>query len=667
MIMGYVHHKQDNNIGTIDLETYGINSDVPGLGEMVVYAGGCALNTGYKKLYYINDTSELNTGDDIIKKLFDDLFDHIDTQKKNRNGYTLFAHNLGRFDSVFIIKALSKAGYGLLPRWKDNDILCIKIIDKKRKLYVKLLDSIKMVPASLDSLLKSYNCTINKGMFPHKFVKNNTLFYKGNKPHLKFYVDDYKINDTIKIEYNNLPENFDLKVECLSYLDKDIMGLLEVVNKLSFNYFNKYNFNITKFTTLPGLSLNIFGYWYKDNKHSIKMIKGPLEKFIRQAYFGGNSDIFVQGEDKFIKEGYHYDMNSQYPYAMTFSMPTGNPVFSNNTNLEYYKLGFVFAKITPPTEEKLKNLFIQRRNENGSISCPRETFYEYISTVDLRQGIEYGYKAEIICGVNFPDACDDNELFGEFVNTLYDIKRTTTDLVERSVAKLTLNSTYGRFGIRDKEYNIKLLSKKEAELITSKYHYNYVSEISDDLVLIKMGPRLNEKLRKLYKEYTELNVNTEGIEFNFSKTRGIPSAVQISAIISAYARFSINPLKNIPGNLAIASNTDSLILRYPLPDELVSSDLGKMKLECHFRNGVFVKPKLYCYEDINKNEIIKKASGVVSAKLSYNDYIDLCRGKNILTDKDIFSLNWNKLSIEIKNVKINITGSKIDDSDTDIK
>ena len=26
--------------------------------------------------------------------------------------------------------------------------------------------------------------------------------------------------------------------------------------------------------------------------------------------------------------------------------PTGNPVFSNNTDLNYYKLGFVFAKIT---------------------------------------------------------------------------------------------------------------------------------------------------------------------------------------------------------------------------------------------------------------------------------------------------------------------------------
>ena len=86
-------------------------------------------------------------------------------------------------------------------------------------------------------------------------------------------------------------------------------------------------------------------------------------------------------------------MNSQYPNAMKFNMPTGNPVFSNNTNLNYYNLGFVFARITPPSKEILPNLFIQRRNDDGSVSCPRETFFEYISTEDLRQGLEFGYTA----------------------------------------------------------------------------------------------------------------------------------------------------------------------------------------------------------------------------------------------------------------------------------
>jgi hypothetical protein len=70
-------------------------------------------------------------------------------------------------------------------------------------------------------------------------------------------------------------------------------------------------------------------------------------------------------------EGYHYDMNSQYPNDMKFNMPTVNPVFSNNTNLNYYNLGFVFARITTPSKDILPNLFIQRRNDDGSVSSTK--------------------------------------------------------------------------------------------------------------------------------------------------------------------------------------------------------------------------------------------------------------------------------------------------------
>jgi len=85
------------------------------------------------------------------------------------------------------------------------------------------------------------------------------------------------------------------------------------------------NINLILLNFLLYLVLAIYGYWFKDNKHKIKIIKGPLESFIRQVYFGGNSQIFVQGKNRFVTEDYHYNMNSQYPYAMKNSMPTDNP------------------------------------------------------------------------------------------------------------------------------------------------------------------------------------------------------------------------------------------------------------------------------------------------------------------------------------------------------
>lgn len=228
MITSYNNKKHNIKIGSIDLETYQNGNE----GIQEVYAGGCALNTGYKAFYYL-DTDK---GEDVILLMFTDLFNYIAENKRERNGYTLYAHNLGRFDSVFLLKSLSSAGYKINCKWKDNDILSIKITDIERKLTIKILDSLKLIPTSLEKLLISFGCDINKGMFPHSFVNRDRLNYNGNKPDISFYLEESKINDSkIKI-YESLPELFNLKEECLKYLNKDVLGLLEAMNKVSKHY-----------------------------------------------------------------------------------------------------------------------------------------------------------------------------------------------------------------------------------------------------------------------------------------------------------------------------------------------------------------------------------------------------------------------------------------------
>ncbi len=114
-------------------------------------------------------------------------------------------------------------------------------------------------------------------------------------------------------------------------------------------------------------------------------------------------------------------MNSQYPNAMLNKLPTGNPVFSTNKNLEDY-FGFVYAKLTPPSKDILKNLYIQHKQDNGRILCPRYVFHRWIATSELEMAIRDGYKAEILCGINFPEAknVDSENLFKSFVLHFYD-------------------------------------------------------------------------------------------------------------------------------------------------------------------------------------------------------------------------------------------------------
>jgi len=90
-----IHDEQDYKIGSIDFETFGNE----GLGIQNVYAAGWAINDEFKtnKFYYINnDGNSL----EIVKNIINDLANNT-----NINGYTFYAHNLGRFDSVFLIKA----------------------------------------------------------------------------------------------------------------------------------------------------------------------------------------------------------------------------------------------------------------------------------------------------------------------------------------------------------------------------------------------------------------------------------------------------------------------------------------------------------------------------------------------------------------------------------
>ena len=103
MMFKYQDKNKNSKIGAIDLETYG--SKEFGLGNLSVYAGGIALNDGYKALYYIDPergegiTPIKEKNEDLLYKMFKDLFNYIDEDRKNRNRFTLYAHNLGRFDN----------------------------------------------------------------------------------------------------------------------------------------------------------------------------------------------------------------------------------------------------------------------------------------------------------------------------------------------------------------------------------------------------------------------------------------------------------------------------------------------------------------------------------------------------------------------------------------
>lgn len=124
---------------------------------------------------------------------------------------------------------------------------------KFNKIKIIILDSIQLISGSLDSILKSFNCNIQKGTFPYNFVNKDNLNYIGDKPNKNFY------KNISEVEYQTIKNNnWDLKKETLIYLKSDLEGLLEALYKFNNNIFSKYQLNITNFKTLPSLALAIY-------------------------------------------------------------------------------------------------------------------------------------------------------------------------------------------------------------------------------------------------------------------------------------------------------------------------------------------------------------------------------------------------------------------------
>jgi len=72
----------------------------------------------------------------------------------------------------------------------------------------------------------------------------------------------------------------------------------------------------------------------------------------------------------------------------------------------------------------------------------------------------------------------------------------------------------------------------------------------------------------------------------------------------------MSQFKNNPNFKLFYSDTDSIYIDRPLPEDMVSNTiLGKMKLENILNTAIFLAPKMYCLITEN-DEIIYKVKGL---------------------------------------------------------
>ena len=271
-----VVHKDKGNIientrlGVIDLETYNVNSSIA-----KVYALGFFTNLDSEPILYYIDKENLDSNKLIITCINEML-------RSKYSGITFYAHNLGQFDVVFIIKALLEHNklkgcedYKLETVCRDDIILKLKI--KKESDSVTILDSYRILTDNLKDLSVKYEVDVIKGDFPHKFANSNTLFYIGQTPNKNYY--PLTLEDK---EYKALyKELWDFKKESLSYLSDDLMSLYQILVKISKTLFWDFDIDITKCLTISKLAYEIFTKDYLDKNKPVPLINKEIIEWVK--------------------------------------------------------------------------------------------------------------------------------------------------------------------------------------------------------------------------------------------------------------------------------------------------------------------------------------------------------------------------------------------------
>lgn len=379
-----------------------------------------------------------------------------------RKSIIVYAHNLSGFDGNFIMKHLIKYGE-VKPLIHNGKLISIKLrfnIKGHKGKTIIFKDSLLMLPLSLRDLGKSFKVEVSKGYFPYLL---NDINYKGQFPEYNLFTN-ISLTEYIDLKNKNLNKIWNFKDEAIKYCIQDSVSLHEILTKFSVLIFNKFKVDPIKLLTLPALAMKIWKTYYIED--SVYQINDLPEHNIRQSYSGGAVDVYIPKNENNEKL-YYYDVNSLYPAVMLKNpMPVGRPIAFTGDILksDSNAFGFFYCKITSPLD--LKHPILQRRikTEQGIRTIAGLGSWEgWIFSEEMYNAVDFGYKFEVIKGYEFKKGY----IFKEYINEMYNLRlQYPKGEAMNLIAKLLMNSLYGKFGMRleSTEIFIHDTSTEEGEL-----------------------------------------------------------------------------------------------------------------------------------------------------------------------------------------------------------
>lgn len=388
----------------------------------------------------------------------------------NKNTVCYF-HNL-KFDGEFILHWLFTHGYRCEDSRKNKTFTClitddglfysIEVVFRKleQKKYQKVVfyDSLKKLPFKVAVIAKAFELQQSKGSIDYR--ADRPKGYEMTPEEKEYIVTDCQIvAEALKIQ-------FEQGLKKMTNASDALNGYKNIIGKSRWE------------TWFPQLPIE-------------------LDADIRRAYKGG----FVYLQPRFRNarglHGKQYDVNSLYPWVMyTKLLPYGYPVYFEGRPdpCEKYPLYIVHLKCTfelkeghlPTLQLKNNRRFVETeylttsRVDHGRYT-ENEPVEMWLTNVDYQLLLDHYDIDEVtyVNGFKFKGAVG---MFKEYIDYWMHIKETTTGAL-RQLAKLMLNSLYGKFATNPKtRKKIPYLDEE-----TNVVRYRYGDPEERDPVYTAMG------------------------------------------------------------------------------------------------------------------------------------------------------------------------------------
>lgn len=550
------------------------------------------------KQYEISNIIKIETSTEIKERSNTLILEFIKnclnlTKESRRQRYLFFFHNLNKFDSYFILNTLSNTEeFDINIISRNNQIYKIVIFNKITKLRLEFRDSLLYLPISLDELSRIF-CIKYKKL---SFNQDNNL--------INNYIVDVKFQEDLKnyclFDSLALQEGFE---SYLKYIRTSLK--IEPLDSLS----------------LPGISLRYFrSTFYDDINCPIERLSSNKDNFIRKSYRGGMVELFKPH----LIDGFHYDVNSLYPYIMkSFHMPIGVGQWVDISDIDNF-FGFVKVEVTSPEYDHKP--FLNYYDDKLGLIAPLGTWVEVYFSEEIKYALTLGYKFKYLKGLSYSKGI----IFDKFVDSLYGLRLMHPKKSPlNTITKLLLNSLYGRFGMKTEMIKSRIIDNQDIKKYVSSYDIINISTFEHkSLISFKEISELNKLNLLLENKYITIDKYND-----LSKPKNSineSSAVQIASAITAYGRIFMDQFKRDPNLDVYYSDTDSIFCKNPLLSQFISdTELGKFKLENKVNEGIFILPKVYMIKTLDKKTIIK------------------CKGldNKLLTDTDIYNVFFNSSNI----------------------